>query len=359
MHQNSIILNSGLIEAFAMASDNFSLIEGAHASILMYVFDEAKAIPDGMWDAAEGAFSTEGLQTLGETSEIRAFAISTPGDPSGRFYDIHMKKPGYEDWKVRHVTIDEAIRAGRISEKWVRQRAKQWGITSSTYQNRVLGEFADNSEEGVIPLSWVQAAMDRYKEAHRLGTLNHETSVKIVGVDVARMGEDKTVFAFREASTLTQILEYSKLPTTQTVGNLRLKASGYQLNIEMDGGLGASVYDMLREQQIPKLRPITVGAKTGRRDKSGELQFANVRSAMWWNMRELLDPDSGEEPIMLIPNEKLKSDLVTPSWKVQSSGVIQLEGKDSIRERIGRSTDYGDACCLAFWTKSSGGGMVI
>jgi hypothetical protein len=45
-------------EAFAVASDNHELIEGAHADSLLYLFDEAKAIPSATFDAAEGAFST-------------------------------------------------------------------------------------------------------------------------------------------------------------------------------------------------------------------------------------------------------------------------------------------------------------
>jgi hypothetical protein len=355
LHQNSITLNSGLIEAFAMASDNFALIEGAHATIMMYVFDEAKTIPDGMWDAAEGAFATENLIP---DSQIRAFAISTPGDPTGRFFDIHSHKPGYEDWKTRHVTVDEAIKAGRVAYSWVKQREKQWGLTSSVFQNRVLGEFADNSEEGVIPLSWVEMSMRRWQEWSKAGKPEQDGK-KTMGVDVARMGEDKTVFAMRQASVITSIHAYSKLSTTATAGNIRAMCSGKLIHIEMDGGLGAAVYDMLREQNTPLLRPIIVGAKTFMRDRSKELQFANVRSAMWWNLRELLDPDSPEEPIMLPPNDLLKGDLVTPTWKMMSNGTIQVEPKDEIAKRINRSTDYGDAVCLAFWKTSGGGGVMF
>ena len=358
MHAESIVLNGGLVEMFAMASDNFQLIEGAHATVMMYIFDEAKAIPVGMWDAAEGAFSTQDLVTSGVTQFIRAFAISTPGDPVGRFYDIHMRKPGYEDWKVRHVTIDEAIAAGRISYKWVKQREKQWGRTSSVFQNRVLGEFADNSEEGVIPLSWVDAAMRRYVEWEKAGKPSLE-GVRTVGVDTARMGEDKTVLAIREASTICNIHVYSKLPTTATAGYVKTLSVGSDIHIETDGGLGAAVYDMLREQKVPKLYPITVGGKTLRTDKSGELRFQNVRSAMWWNMRERLDPDSSEEPVMLPPNDILRNDLVTPKWEMMSNGTVKLESKDEIRKRLGRSTDYGDAVCLAFWKENRGGGVIF
>ena len=65
--------------AFAAASANSALIEGAHADSLMFVYDEAKAIPAGTFDACEGAFSGAGE---GGT-EAFALALSTPGAAAG------------------------------------------------------------------------------------------------------------------------------------------------------------------------------------------------------------------------------------------------------------------------------------
>jgi len=351
---NSIRLRNGTVEAFALASDNHALIEGAHASRLFYVFDEAKSIPRPTWNAAEGAFSNEDLGS----SDIRAFAISTPGNPSGQFYDIHMHKPGYEDWRTRHITIHEAIASGMVSPRWVENRKKQWGEDSTAFQNRVLGEFADDSEEGIIPRSWVLLAQERWKDWDKKGRPS-QAGKKTLGVDVARAGEDKTVLACREAWVVSNIHVFSKLPTTATAGHITRLHKGRSIHIEMDGGLGASVYDMLKEDgNVPHLKPITVSGKTYRKDKSGELSFLNVRAAMWWNLRELLDPDQGEG-IALPPDIHLEADLVTPRWFMKRNAVIQLESKQDIKERLGRSTDYADAVCLAFWPVSTGGGIVF
>lgn len=390
MLTQSIKLNRGMIEAFAVASDRYELIEGAHATRMFYIFDEAKTIPNGMFDAAEGAFSTEGLATpdtaavsvlstddelyrkeqllsncAGQSYEVKVLAISTPGPPMGRFYDIHMRRPGYEDWTVKHVSLTEAISAGRISRQWAEQRKKQWGAESSTYMNRVLGEFADTTDEGVIPLSWVRAANKRYKEWEEAGKPGTGNQPRTVGVDTARMGDDSTVFAFRSASVLTHILKFSKVPTTVTAGKLSMHSQGYKLIIETDGGLGAAVYDMVREEEFNRAKkyfigivPVTVGGKTFYSDRSGELRFADVRSAMWWNMRELLDPDNGHD-IALPPDELLTLDLITPEYETLRNGVIKLESKRSIRKKISRSTDCGDAVCLAFWEESRGGGVVF
>ena len=106
------------------------------------------------------------------------------------------------------------------------------------------------------------------------------------------------------------------------------------------------------------MRPITVNGKTHMRDRSGELGFQNVRAAMWWNMREMLDPVNGYE-VMLPPIELLRDDLATPRYSIKRNAIVQLESKQDIILRIGRSTDYGDAACLAFWQTSGGGGVVF
>ncbi|MGH3168261.1 MAG: hypothetical protein ACRDN0_20555, partial [Trebonia sp.] len=136
-------------QASSAACSNPALIEGAHADRLLFVYDESKAIPAGTFDACEGAFAG--------TGEAYALAMSTPGDPSGRFYDIHARRPGYEDWHARHITLDEAMAAGRISPDWAEQRRRQWGADSAAYANRVLGDFHAADEDTVIPLRWIEA----------------------------------------------------------------------------------------------------------------------------------------------------------------------------------------------------------
>ena len=135
---------------------------------------------------------------------------------------------------------------------------------------------------------------------------------------------------------------------------------GRHTNIEMDG-IGAGVYDILNHSDTQKSRSltaVTVGAGTSWRDKSQVLEFENVRAAMWWNVRELLDPDYGDD-ICLPPIKEIQDDLTAPKWGHSKSGTVLLESKKQMRTRIGRSTDIGDAICLAFWQTSGGGGVVF
>lgn len=325
-------------EAFAVASDNHELIEGAHADSLLYLFDESKAIPSATFDAAEGAFST------GETF---ALAISTPGEPSGRFYDIHRRAPGYDDWYVRHVRLDEAISAGRINSDWAEQRAKQWGVDSAAYQNRVLGEFCASDEDSIIPLTWIEAANERWRAWKESG--ENTFSFTAVGVDVGGgKSRDNTSFAHRLQKVISKIDKNNDEDTMQTAGRVVgiLTAHGGYASVDVIG-IGAGVVSRLREQKLDA-RAFNAAERSDAKDRLGELGFVNKRSAAWWNMRELLDPVNAEE-VALPPDDALTGDLTAPHWRIMSGGKIQIESKDDIKKRIGRSTDDGDAVVMAFY----------
>lgn len=338
-----LTLNLKLVtgQASAVASNQPALIEGAHADHILYIFDESKAIPEGTFDAAEGAFSGAGDNSL----EAFALACSTPGEPIGRFYDIHRRKPGFEDWHVRHVTLQDAVQAGRVSPSWAEQRARQWGTKSAVYMNRVLGEFCSSDEDSVIPLAWVEAAVARWQENQE----GPREPFTCCGVDVARSGSDVTVIAPRHGRRIEDLRRTSLEDTMQTTGRVAGVLRGQPGYAVVDViGIGAGVVDRLREMDLSVVA-FNAGEGTDRLDSSGELGFANKRSAAWWAMREMLDP-SGGFLLELPPDDLLVGDLTAPKWRVTSAGRVQVESKDEIRKRIGRSTDSADAVIQAYWT---------
>lgn len=336
--------------AFAIASNDHEKMEGVHADHVLYIFDESKSIPVDTFDAAEGAFAGAGPDT---PAVAYALAQSTPGDPNGRFYEIHRRAPGFEDWWVRHVTKDEVIAAGRMSTEWAEQRARQWGTGTAVYANRVLGEFHSSDEDAVIPLEWVEAAVERWRD---WDDRDRPKGTHIVaGVDVADAGGDDTVIAPRFGRFVDQLRRSHHEDPMQTTGRvvavLEPFASGRAV---VDGiGVGAGVHPRLREQGYDAVAFIA-SQGTDLVDRSGEFRFINKRSAAWWTMRELLDPQY-EENIGLPDDDLLIGDLTAPKWRVTSNGRIQVESKDEIRSRIGRSTDSADAVIQTFWRDATPG----
>ncbi len=349
----SLKLRTG--SAFAAASDQPTLLEGAHATQLLYIFDEAKAIRAATFDAAEGAFAGAGADTV---SEAYALAISTPGEPSGRFYEIHRRAPGYEDWWTRHVTQDEAMGAGRMSREWAEQRRRQWGESSAVYQNRVLGEFAAHAEDSVIPLAWVEAANERWRELAAAGQFAGVARITTVGVDVGLTG-DRTKAAPRAGDWILEVRDVESRGDTMVVaGQVRglVRPRGGRAIVDVIG-IGAGVVHRLQEEGVAVLAFNAAGG-TDATDLSGELGFLNLRAAAWWGLRERLDPSRGSR-LALPPDDELTGDLTAPKWRVTSSGKIQVEDKAEIRKRLGRSTDAGDAVVMAFADGLLGPGLGI
>lgn len=332
--------------AFAMASNDEALIEGAHADNILYLFDESKTVPDVTWDAAEGAMSTGDCYWL---------AVSTPGAPAGRFYQIQSRKSGYEDWHAYHVTLEMAIAAGRLDPEWAEARARQWGETSAVYQNRVLGNFAASDEDAVIPLAWVERSNERWlarQDANDWGRLFG------IGVDIGR-GGDPSVIAHRfdhplhnrAITKLERFHEHDIMPVTGRV-SASLRANHNSIAVVDVTGIGAGAVDRLREQDdiTNRVYAFVAGGKATKRDESGELSFADMRSAGYWELRELLADDAIDLP----PDDNLTGDLTTPKYTYKSGGVIQVEKKDDIKKRLGRSTDDGDAVIMVFMDKYAG-----
>ncbi|MGC2295309.1 MAG: DEAD/DEAH box helicase family protein [Candidatus Dormiibacterota bacterium] len=324
-------------QAFAGASDNPSLLEGAHADSILLVLDEAKSIPAGVFDAVEGA--------LAGTGEAFALAFSTPGEPSGRFFEICSQKAGLSDWHPIHVTLEAAIAAGRISQEWAAQRAIQWGATSAVYLNRVRGEFASGDEDSVIPLGWVEDAFDRWR-AWKASGAEAEGEV-VIGVDVARFGTDQTAIVTRQGNVMTDLERHSLEDTMTTCGRVAAKLARPASKAVVDViGVGGGVVDRLREQKL-SVEAFNASEASSGSDRSGELGFLNMRSDAWWGLRDQLDPTYGPT-ICLLPDDQLLGDLCAPKWTITSAGKIQIESKEAIRKRLGRSTDAGDAVVQAF-----------
>lgn len=339
--------------ATAIASDDSETIEGLHAKYLKMIFDEAKIVQDSTWDSLEGA-----LSNAGENGDVaKVLAISTPGEPGGRFYDIHSQKPGFEDWHPVHITMEDAIKAGRMTAKWANDRLKQWGQDSALYQNQVLGEFAADHEDVIIPLAFVEAAHRRHDEwLENIKNGGSKGQVTSMGLDVALGGKnrDNPIFTLvYDERFVEQELFKTKSVDRQTMeiaGRAKELIDHYNVSMYIDvGGMGVGPYNRLREQGIKLAIPFNASEKPPKnlKDESGEYTFKNKRSAMWFLGREMLNPENDYD-IGLPRDKELSGELTRTREKILlSNAVRQVELKIDIRKRLGRSTDKADSALQA------------
>lgn len=213
----------------------------------------------------------------------------------------------------------------------------------------LLGDFQAGIEDDpwqVIPTAWVEAAQARWRERSPKGELMS------MGVDVARGGKDSTVIANRHRNgdsvmwfDRLSMFPGSETPNGRTVAGLVIAEHREHAPIHLDViGVGASPYDVLVDTHQP-VYGVNVSERATSLDKSGRLSFFNLRSQLWWQMREALDPDA-DNGIALPPDKDLLAELCAPRWEL-SGMTIKVESREDIVKRVGRSPDRASAVVLA------------
>lgn len=206
------------------------------------------------------------------------------------------------------------------------------------------GDFKAGVEDDpwqVIPTEWVKAAQARWQPR------DAKKPMDSMGVDVSRGGRDETIISRRHGTWFDELLEQpgTASPDGPAVASQVVAARRDQAPVHIDVvGWGSSPTDFLNANGV---HTVAVNGASGALGvtKEGNLEFSNRRAEIWWRMRETLDP-LNPDPIALPPDPKLRADLCAPKWKLLHKG-IQIEAKEDVIKRIGRSPDRGDAVCLA------------
>jgi hypothetical protein len=220
------------------------------------------------------------------------------------------------------------------------------GLPEPLRSKLLYGSFTAGREDNpfqVIPTEWVKLAQQRWRER-----VQPDITMSSLGIDVARGGRDKTVFTPRFDNYFA---EQITLPGAETPNGpavaarvLLLPTNGATLHVDVIG-VGASVFDWLADKVGEQAIAMNAAEKSLARDKSGKLGFVNLRAEWAWKLREALDPDTGDD-LAIPPDRELAADLCAPTWKLRANG-IQIESKEELVARLGRSPDKGESLILA------------
>ena len=171
--------------------------------------------------------------------------------------------------------------------------------------------------------------------------MDGSTSPLVIGLDIARFGDDATVFCFRKGRWCFKFEEYAKKDTVEIANiatNLIRELKPARLFLD-DGGVGGGVYDILKDRGFGEIvRGVNFGARA-----IDDERYANRRAEMWDAVREWLTGN-----VQLPEDDKLLDDLCSVNKKYDQKGRLQLESKDDVKKRLGRSPDKADALALTF-----------
>ncbi len=221
------------------------------------------------------------------------------------------------------------------------------------YRSLLMGGFRTAFKDlpnQIIPTKWVQLAQERWKNQPP-----KDVPMCCMGVDASGGGEDPMIIAPRYDGWYPELIEVpgKEIPMERAgsycggvvVSHRRDRAL---VVIDMGGGFGGPMYEHLHGNAV-EVKAYKGAEKSTRRSVDGKMHFTNKRTAAYWGFREALDPgQSGGSPIMLPPDSKLVADLTAPTFEVTANG-IKAETKEDVCDRLGRSTDRGDAVVMAWY----------
>ena len=303
-------------------------VSGAH---LLFLLDEASGISPEIFEAIEG----------NRAGGARIALASNPTQQSGEFFDSHHSKRDL--YRALEISSEEAAAVtphipGLATATWCAEKRREWGVDSPIYAVRVLGRFPAQSTDAVIGLVYVLDGVARWEDTDASGPL-------VIGLDVARFGDDETVAVARRGYKVLTIERLPPADGPDTASRFVLWLQGSKLLranekpvVNVDAiGVGASVFDALARSPVVDARAVNSGSASTKPH-----EFTNLRAELHFAGRDWLREGGA------IPDDaKLQAEAVAPKYHTDARGRLQVESKDDLRKRLGRSPDASDAWLLS------------
>jgi hypothetical protein len=296
---------------------------GTHEAHVLYLFDEASAIADVIWEVSEGAMTTPGAKWC---------VYGNPTRNTGRFAECFGK------FKHRWHTMQIDSRTAKMADK---NQLKQWvddyGEDSDFVRVRVRGLFPRAGSNQFIPSDAVDACKKYHSEAY-------ETFAKVFGVDIARFGEDQNVVCIRQGRKVEPLIKWRGIDTMQTAS--RIVELYQQHNPDMifiDGvGVGGGVVDRVK-QLIPRnvVSEVNAGCIA-----NNSAKYYNKRAEMWGDTRDAI-----KAMIELPDDNELIDELCGVEYGFSNKNQIQIEKKEDMKKRGLSSPDCADSLTLTYAEK--------
>ncbi len=308
-HNNGVIRIKG--------ADDPDSLRGSYLDAV--VFDEVAQIKPDTWG--------EVVRPMLMDRRGGALFIGTPKGVNlfSKLYYAALANPR---WTADLRTVDDThiLDEGEIEE------AKRT-MSPSQIEQELYCDFQAATTDSLIQMAVARSAADRV-----LNNCDFDFAPRILGVDVARFGDDRSVIMMRQGLRVADPVIIHGIDNMGLVGRiLELMDRHNPDAVFIDAGAGAGVIDRLRQLGRSVIEVPFGGTPINQR-------YANKRAEMWCEMSAWLNA-GGSIP----KREDLIADLCTPKYDYAGrTGKFELESKDEIRARSLPSPDLGDALALTF-----------
>jgi phage terminase large subunit len=307
-------------------------LAGLHQDYTLFLLDEAGGIPDAVMASAEAV--------LASGIEGHIVIAGNPTHLSGPLYRACTTEKDL--WYVVQITgdPDNPKRAKRVPIEWAREQIRKYGPDNPWVRVNVFGEFPQASLNALIGDDDVRAAQKRYYRPFEIGPLP-----KIMGVDVARQGNDMSVIARRQGPQIHNLNRYRNVENglvgASIANRIWNEFDADACFVDATGGLGFTWLDQLSvlgKSGIPVQFSST---------KMSSDRYANKRAEIFFLFTEWIKAGGAIPPEDSDGGRELREALINTTYTFKGDKLL-LEDKDGIKAKIGFSPDEADACALTF-----------
>ena len=234
-----------------------------------------------------------------------------------------------EDTYARCINFDVAKSIGWFPDVLAKEEEED-RATPALHAHKRLGEPLGQAEMAVIARDLILQSMQR--------DIVGEGEI-VVGVDVARLGNDRTVFWKRKGLKTVAHKVFAKTTIPQLCDQLEKFVNFDKENttIKVDEtGVGGGVTDEMKKRGY-KVIAINFGGKPNDSDK-----YPNWISEAWFYLAEIMSE------IELPFNSDLLMELSTRHWKMDTKERRTIESKQDYKKRGFRSPDMADAVVICY-----------
>jgi hypothetical protein len=316
-------------------TDIVSAFQGIHRRFVFVVLDEAGGIPVDLYTAAEAVTTT---------ADSRVLAIGNPDRRGTEFHRIFRED---DTWNKIHISafdtpnftgefVPEDLKPLLIQPTWVERQKIAWGEDSARYKSKILGEFPEEDDTTFFSQHSLDKAID-------CDIIEDMAIPVVLGVDVARFGEDDSVIYSNRGGRLRHVATWNKTNAVESANRIHETAIALgATEVRVDGtGLGAPIVDMLASMCEDRYIVISIVGSAASPDNT---RWLNARAAGYDSLREkmlngFIDIDMADKD--------LTDEMMVIKYKFSAKGSIQIESKDDMRSRGLKSPDRLDAAMYA------------
>ncbi len=319
------------------SGDQTGKAQGFHSPNICVIVSEAQAVEDKIFEQLDSLLGGKNNLMIMIGNPLRTtgtFARAIDDTTHNIVIQLDaLESPNYREKKI--------VIPGMASFEWIEKRRQLWNPEGTEDDPRWLARVRGKKPNSSIDTLFYPDLIEKMVTQEPRQTVRKI----VVSNDPAGMGDDEEViYAGISGRISKQDIQAKSTGPSSCSRTLQMvrEVGANHIIIDCDG-LGQPIADFIR-----KIKPESVTLQEiHSQGKPEDEQYYNLAAEIWFYAEA--ESEAGRERIP--DDEYLKQELEERKYFINAKGKIQLESKDDVKDRLGRSPNRADSWVMNVWAR--------